>query len=255
MRLKDKVALVTGGGSGIGQGIAKMFTEEGARVMIMDWDAEGGEKTVGIIEEAGGEARFTKADVSQSSDVERAVQEVINTWGRLDILVNNAGIVKKGTTTETTENEWDAVMDINLKGVFLCAKASIPAMIRGGEGAIINIASVGGLRGSRGLAAYSTAKAGVINYTRQMAVDYGRQGIRVNCICPGTIVTPMHEIWYSPAEQEQTLAEWAKNRPLNLSGEPQDIAYPAVYLASDEARFVTGSVIVVDGGATAGGSG
>lgn len=255
MRLENKVALITGGGSGIGRGIALMFAEEGARVTVTDWVAEGGEETVRQIVEAGGEARFVPGDVSRADDVARVVEAVRDAWGRLDILVNSAGIVREGTVTETPESDWDAVMAVNLKGVYLCCRAAIPEMIRGGGGSMINIGSVGGMRGSRGLAAYATAKAGVINFTRQMAVDYGRQGIRVNCICPGTIVTPMHRIWYGPEEQEETLAEWAKNRPLNMAGEPRDIAYPAVYLASEEARFVTGSVLVVDGGATAGGSG
>lgn len=254
MRLENKVALITGGGSGIGRGIAEMFAQEGAKVIVLDVDVAGGQETAEKINGAGGEARFMRADISNAEDIQGAVSGVVATWGRLDVLVNNAGIVREGSVTETSIDDWDRVMGINLRGTFLCSRFALEPMIAQGAGAIINIGSVGGLRGSRGLAAYSTAKAGVINLTRQLAVDYGRHGIRVNCICPGTIVTPMHRIWYSPEEQEATLAEWSRNRPLNMAGEPTDIAYPAVYLASDEARFVTGSVIVVDGGATAGGT-
>ncbi len=254
MRLENKVTLVTGGGSGIGRGIAQMFAEEGALVMVVDVSLEGAKETAQKITSEGGDARFVQADISKEDEVQQIVQEAVDTWDRLDVLVNNAGIVREGSVTETTIEDWDAVMGINLRGTFLCSRYALNQMVQQGAGAIINIGSVGGLRGARGLAAYATAKAGVINLTRQMANDYGQHGIRVNCICPGTIVTPMHRIWYTEEEQEATLAEWAKNRPLNMAGEPIDIAYPAVYLASDEARFVTGSIVVVDGGATAGGS-
>jgi hypothetical protein len=254
MRLENKVALVTGGGSGIGRGIAQMFAEEGALVMVVDVSLEGAKETAQKITSEEGDARFIQADISKEDEVQQIVQEAVDTWGRLDVLVNNAGIVREGSVTETTIEDWDAVMGINLRGTFLCSRYALNQMVQQGAGVIINIGSVGGLRGARGLAAYATAKAGVINLTRQMANDYGQHGIRVNCICPGTIVTPMHRIWYTEEEQEATLAEWAKNRPLNMAGEPIDIAYPAVYLASDEARFVTGSIVVVDGGATAGGS-
>jgi NAD(P)-dependent dehydrogenase (short-subunit alcohol dehydrogenase family) len=251
MRLKDKAALVTGAGSGIGRGIALMFAAEGARVTAADVDRSGGEATVREIAEAGGQAHFEYADISQRASVQHLVEAAVARWGGLDVLVNNAGIVRVGSVTETSLEDWDAVMNTNLRGTFLCSRAALPHLVASGHGAIVNIGSIGGLHGSAGLAAYSTAKAGVINLTRQMAADYGEQNVRANCICPGTIVTNMHRAFYTAEEQEETLAEWAKNRPLHFSGEPKDIAYAAVYLASDEARFVTGSVLVVDGGARA----
>lgn len=253
MRLANKVAIVTGGGSGIGRGIAQMFAEEGANVLIADWETAGGEETVGLIREAGGQAEFVQTDVSSSAAVEGFVQVALEKWSKVDILVNNAGIVRLGSVTESSEENWDQVLNVNLKGVFLCSKFVIPAMIDAGGGAIVNIASVGGIVGPEGMAAYGSAKAGVINLTRQMAVDYGPQGIRVNCISPGTIVTPMHYAFYTPEEQEETLAKWAANKPLRKVGQPKDIAYAAVYLASDESSFVSGINLIVDGGALASG--
>jgi NAD(P)-dependent dehydrogenase (short-subunit alcohol dehydrogenase family) len=251
MRLQNKSALVTGAASGIGRGIALLFALEGAQVTVNDVNAAGGAETVEAILATGGAAHFVPADISQPAEVERLVAAAFARWGRLDILVNNAGIVRVGSVTETSLEDWDAVLNTNLGGTFLASRAAIPHMIAAGGGAIVNIASVGGLQGAVGLAAYSAAKAAVVNLTRQMAKDYGPHWVRVNCICPGTIVTPIHRAFYSEAEQEATLAEWSKSRPLKMSGEPRDIAYAAVYLASDEARFVTGSVLRVDGGALA----
>lgn len=248
MRLAGKVAIVTGAASGIGRGVARMFAVEGARVVVADLDGDGGRATVDQIDKAGGEARYAHCDVSQAADAERVVAAATEAWGTVDILVNNAGIIREGSVTETDEAAWDEVMRINLKGVFLCSRAALPAMIAGGKGAIINIASVGGLVPAAGLAAYATAKAGVVHLSRQMANDYAAQWVRVNCICPGTIITPMHDVFYTPETKEATLAEWAKTRPLQMEGTPEDIAYAAVYLASDEARFVTGVVLPVDGG-------
>lgn len=248
MRLAGKVAIVTGAASGIGRGVARMFAAEGARVLVADLDGDGGRATVEQIREAGGEARYERCDVSRAADAERIVAAASEAWERVDILVNNAGIIRVGSVTETGEEAWEEVMRINLKGAFLCSRAVVPAMIAAGKGAIINIASVGGLVPAAGLAAYATAKAGVVHLSRQMANDYAAQWIRVNCICPGTIITPMHDAFYTPETKEATLVEWAKTRPLQMEGAPEDIAYAAVYLASDEARFVTGVVLPVDGG-------
>jgi len=253
MRLDDKVAIVTGGGSGIGRAIAQMFALEGACVLVADWVVEGGEETVRLIAQAGGQARFAQADVSRAADAQSMTQAARDAWGRINILVNNAGIVRVGTVTGTSEEEWDLTLSVILKGVYQCSRFAIPEMIASGGGAIVNIASVGGLVGAANLAAYASAKAGVINLTRNMAVDYGPKGIRVNSICPGTIPTPMHYAFYKPEDKEATLAEWAKTKPLRKVGRPEDIAYAALYLASDEADFVTGANLVVDGGTIAAG--
>ena len=251
MRLKDKVAIVTGGGSGIGRGVSLMFAEEGARVLVADLNEENGRETVDLIEAAGGEAQFINVDVTSAGDTARMAEAAVDAWGKLDILVNNAGIVRMGSVVEAAEEEWDAVLDTNLKGVFLCSKFAVPEMIRGGGGAIINLASVGGIVGPNDMAAYGSAKAGVINLTRQIAVDFGPQGVRVNCISPGTIVTDMHQAFYSEEEKDEVLAEWAAMKPLRKVGYPKDIAYAAVYLASDESGFVTGANLIVDGGSMA----
>lgn len=248
MRLAGKVAIVTGAASGIGRGVARMFAAEGARVVVADVDGNRGQATVDQIHQAGGQAHFARCDVSRAAEAEAAVAAATEAWGTVDILVNNAGIMRVGSVTETSEEAWDEVMRINLKGAFLCSRAALPAMIAAGKGAIVNIASVGGLVPAAGLAAYATAKAGIVHLSRQMASDYAAQWIRVNCICPGTIITPMHDVFYTPQTKQATLAEWAKTRPLQMEGAPEDIAYAAVYLASDEARFVTGVVLPVDGG-------
>ena len=253
MRLANKAAIVTGGGSGIGRAIAQMFAAEGASVLVADWALEGGEETTRLITEAGGRAHFVRADVSQAGEARALAQVARERWGRLDILVNNAGLVRVGSVTELSEDDWDLTLAVLLKGVFLCSRFAIPEMIASGGGAIVNIASVGGLVGAANLAAYASAKAGVINLTRQMAVDYGPCGIRANSICPGTIPTPLHYAFYRPEDKEATLAEWAKSKPLRKVGRPEDIAYAAVYLASDEADFVTGANLVIDGGTIAAG--
>ncbi|MFZ0548372.1 MAG: SDR family NAD(P)-dependent oxidoreductase [Candidatus Promineifilaceae bacterium] len=248
MRLANKTAIVTGSASGIGRGIAQKFAAEGAKVIVSDLNREGGEETVAHIREAGGTAEFVYCNITKTADTEHLAQAALDHFGRIDILVNNAGIIRVGTVLETSEKDWDDVIQTNLKGVFLCSKAVLPVMINAGKGAIINIASVGGLLPAAELAAYATAKAGVIHLSKQMARDYAGQWIRINCICPGTILTPMHDVFYTPETKDETLAEWAKDRPLQTTGTPEDIAYAAVYLASDEARFVTAVVLPVDGG-------
>jgi 3-oxoacyl-[acyl-carrier protein] reductase len=248
MRLVNKTAIVTGSASGIGRGIARMFASEGARVVVSDLNADGGQETVAQIREAGGTAEFVRCNISKSADTQQLAQAALDHYGKIDILVNNAGIIRVGTALETSEKDWDYVIQTNLKGVFLCSKAVLPTMIAAGKGVIINIASVGGLLPAAELAAYATAKAGVIHLSKQMARDYAGSWIRVNCICPGTIITPMHNIFYTPETKDETLEEWAKDRPLQMTGTPEDIGYAAVYLASDEARFVTAAVLPVDGG-------
>ena len=254
-RLNGKIAIVTGGGSGIGRGIAQMFAAEGARVTVADLSPEGGEETARLIREAGGAAHFAQTDVTAPAQVEALVQAAVREHGRVNLLINSAGIAKMGGVTDTEEAVWDQVLGVDLKGVYLCCRFAIPEMIRAGGGAIVNIASVAALLPAEGMAAYSASKAAVVNLTRQMAVDYGPQGIRANCICPGSIPTPMHYLFYSPEEKEKVLAEWAALKPLRKVGSVADIAYAAVYLASDEAGFVTGANLVVDGGTIASGKG
>ena len=246
-KLDGKVALITGAGSGMGRATGLLFVREGARVSVADYVPAGGQKTVGMIREAGGEAIFIEADVSKAADAERMVKKTVDAFGRIDILYNNAGIWgRMAFTAETTEEEWDLIMNINLKGVFLGSKYAIPVMLEQGGGVIINTASTAALVGSPGLPAYSASKAGVVLLTKAMALEYGKRNIRVNCICPGAIHTPMLEASPIPIDTAgQTL-------PLGRIGQPDDIAQAALYLASDDSSFVTGQALVVDGGLTAG---
>jgi len=245
MRLNGKGAIVTGAGRGIGQATATLFAEEGARVLVVDWNRETGAATAEAIQAAGHEARFCYADVSRAPDVEAMVRAAVTEFGRLDVLVNNAAIQIMRRLVETTEDEWDRLQSVNLKGVFLGLKYAIPEMIRGGGGSIVNIASVLGLVGDPDLAAYCAAKGGVISLTKQLAVDYGREGIRVNCICPGAVIVERTERLYGDNPKMEQLALL---QSLTRIGRPQDIAWIAVYLASDEAAYVTGEIFTIDGG-------
>ncbi len=247
MRLEGKVALITGAGSGIGRAMALLFAAEGAKVAVMDWNRESGEETVRMVQEQGGEALAVHGDVSQEADVEAAVSRTIEAFGRLDVLVNDAAIEFASRATETRLEDWDRVHAINLRGVFLCCKRAIAHMEGQGGGVIVNIASVNGLVGVPVHAAYNAAKAGVIGLTRQLAVDYGPANIRVNCVCPTTTDTPMVRGFLTEALR----AELAKQHPLRRIAQPEDIAYAALYLASDEASCVTGIALPVDAGATA----
>jgi NAD(P)-dependent dehydrogenase (short-subunit alcohol dehydrogenase family) len=244
-KLDGKVALITGAASGIGRATALLFTKEGAKVAVADYVPAGGQETVKMIQKAGGEAIFIEADVSRKTDVERMVKTTVNSYGRIDILYNNAGIGQRGVSMlETTEEEWDRVLNINLKGVFLGSKYVIPVMLDQGGGVIINTASIVGLVGLPGNPAYSVSKAGVIQLTKMMAAEYGRQNIRVNCICPGAIQTPMTEATSIPTDA------YIRVQFLRRAGQPEDVARAVLYLASDDSSFVTGVALVVDGGWT-----
>lgn len=249
MRLQDRVALVTGGGSGIGQAIAGRFAGEGARVVVADRDEARAQTTVQMIETAGGVALATVVDVADATAVAAMGAHAEQVYGRVDILVNNAAIAEGDDILTMTEETWDRNLAIVLKGVFLCAKTLLPGMIARRSGAIVNIASVNGLTGL-GEEAYSAAKAGVINLTRNLAVKYGRYGVRANVICPGTVQTPIWE----PIRQKDPavfdkLARWY---PLGRVGLPDDVAKAALFLASDDAAWITGATLVVDGGLMAG---
>ena len=253
MRLADKVALITGGASGIGRATALLFAHEGAAVSVVDLDKVGGQAVAHEIEDKGGQAIFVRCDVSQAADCQRAVQQTVDKLGGLDILFNNAGIIRRASVLETSEEEWDRVMAVNVKSVFLLSKCAIPVMAQAGGGVIINTASGWGLVGGRKAAAYCASKGAVVLLTKAMALDHGEQNIRVNCICPGDTDTPMlrHEARQLGESDERFLAE-AAQRPLQRIGQPDDIAQAALYLASDASSFVTGTSLVVDGGGLAG---
>lgn len=247
MRLKDKVAIITGGGTGIGRGIALEFSKEGARVVVSGRRIEPLNETVNQIQTQGGTAITIQTDVSSSKQVNQMAEKIITEFGRIDILVNNAGIYLPHDALSATEEEWDRVLAIDLKGVWLCSKACLPQMLKQGEGKIINISSIAGLIGFENSAAYCAAKGAVNNMTRQMALDYSLKGININAIAPGVIETEMTKSYLADESGRRVLLE---KTPVGRIGKPEDIAYAAVYLASSESDFVTGQTLVVDGGWT-----
>jgi NAD(P)-dependent dehydrogenase (short-subunit alcohol dehydrogenase family) len=251
--LDRKRALITGGASGIGKATAVLFASEGAAVTIADLDAVGGKAVAQMLQSRGARAVFVQCDVTRADDCERAVEETVGQLGGLDILFNNAGIIRRATVLETLEEEWDRVMAVNVKSIFLLSKFAIPIMVQAGGGVIINTASGWGLVGGRHAVAYCASKGAVVNMTRAMALDHGAQNIRVNCICPGDTDTPMlqHEAHQLQIPGERFL-EAAADRPLGRVGRPEEIAQAVLYLASDAAAFVTGTALVVDGGGLAG---
>ena len=253
MRLAKKVALITGGTSGIGRATALLFAQEGARVSITGRDESRGREVVQGIEQAGGEALFTAGDVRVAADCERVVQTTLEAFGRVDLLFNNAGVYYPSTILGCSEEEWDTTIDVNLKGTFLMSRVVLPSMIEQGRGVIINNSSGWGVVGGQKAASYCAAKGGVVLLTKAMAIDHGSQGIRVNCICPGDVDTPM---LVEDARQQgmtwEDYLEQASDRPLERIGKPEEIASAALFLASDDSSFMTGATLVVDGGGTAG---
>jgi len=246
MRLKDKVAIITGAASGIGAATASLFAKEGALVAVVDLKATGAE-TVKSIRTAGGEAIFLQTDVAQTASVQQMVEKTVATYGRLDILHNNAGIFVVGDVLSLEEADWERCLNTNLKSVYLASKYAIPHFIRGGGGVIVNTASTAGLAGGQGYSVYSASKGGIVLLTQCMALDFASANIRVNCVCPGPTDTPM----IMPEESDKHTAQlrrWAEELPIGRAGRPEDIAQAVLYLASDDATFVTGTTLVVDGG-------
>jgi NAD(P)-dependent dehydrogenase (short-subunit alcohol dehydrogenase family) len=250
MRMKDRVSVITGAGSGIGLATAHRLAREGATVILAD--CRNATAQANELATSGAEARFVQTDVSSAAQVEKLIQETLSTFGRLDVLVNNAGVELPKTITETTEAEWDRLMEINLKGVFLCSRASIPAMRRQGGGVIVNVASELGLVGGSEIAAYCATKGGVVQLTKAMAVDHAADGIRVNCVCPGPVDTPLLEATIrGSSDPEQERRNIVEKTLIKRVGRPEEIANVILFLASSESSYMTGSVVVVDGGVTA----
>ena len=246
-QLDGKVALITGAGSGIGRASALAFAREGAKVAVADIVVEGGEETVRMVKEAGGEAFFIKVDVANAADVEAMVNAVVDTYGRIDCAYNNAGIEGRlASTDEYPEDMFDKVIDINLTGVWLCMKYELPQMLKQGGGAIVNTASGAGLIGVAGMSAYVASKHGVVGLTKTAALEYAKSGIRVNAVCPGLIQTPMVE--RITADQPQLGEALVAAEPVGRTGKPEEIAESVVWLSSDAASFVTGHAMSVDGG-------
>jgi NAD(P)-dependent dehydrogenase (short-subunit alcohol dehydrogenase family) len=253
MRLEGKVALITGGTSGIGSATATRFAAEGAAVAITGRNAERGEKVVEEIVANGGEAVFIRADVRSAQDCRHSVDQTLKRFGKIDVLFNNAGVFHPKSVPDCTEEEWDETIDSSLKGAFLMSKYVLPSMIQRGSGSIIHTSSGWGILGGDKAAAYCAAKGGLIVMAKAMAIDHGPDGIRVNCVCPGDVLTPM-----LPDDAAKRGMSWddyaagAADRPLGRIGTPEDIANAVLYLASDESSFVTGESLVVDGGGVAG---
>ena len=250
-RLDDKVALITGGASGMGKVASHLFAREGAKVVLTDVADEAGEAVAAAIRDGGAQAAYVHADVSRASDAEAMVRFAVDTFGGLTILYNNAGVFpeRDGSVTETPEEVWDLTIGINLKGVYLGCRYGIPAMIESGGGAIVNVASFVALMGAATpQIAYTASKGGVLSMTREIAVEFARKGVRANSLCPGPIETPLlQELLADPARRQRRLV----HIPMGRFGQAEEIAKAALFLASDESSYMTGAALVVDGGITA----
>jgi len=251
-QLAGKCAIITGGASGIGRATVELFIEQGAAVVIADIDQSAGQEVADAVNARGGAAWFVYCDVTQAADCQRAVQAAVEHFGRLDILFNNAGVIRRSDVLGTSEEEWDLVMDVNAKSVFLMSKYAVPVMAAAGGGAIINSGSGWGLKGGGMALSYCASKAAVVNMTRAMAIDHGGQNIRVNCVCPGDTDTPMlrGEAEQLAQDEGEFMAE-AAERPLGRYGEPEEVAQAVLFLAGETSSYVTGAALVVDGGGIA----
>jgi NAD(P)-dependent dehydrogenase (short-subunit alcohol dehydrogenase family) len=256
MRLEGKIALVTGAGSGIGEAIAHLYASQGAQVLVSDLRGDAAESVSAAIREEGCVAFAWQLDVTDEAQVSTTIQQIGATYGRLDIVVNNAGISHVGNLLETSAEDWDRIMRTNAFGVFLCAREAVRQMLaqQPQGGVILNVASAAGLIGVERRLPYSTSKGAVISMTRAIAIDYVTQGIRCNAICPGTIDTPFVAGYLArnfAGHEEEARQQLHARQPIGRMGRPEDVAYAALYLAADEASFVTGSLLVIDGGWTA----
>jgi NAD(P)-dependent dehydrogenase (short-subunit alcohol dehydrogenase family) len=246
-RLLGKAAIVTGGGAGIGRAIAILFVREGARVAVADIDVTAAEATVATIAEIGGSALAAGTDVSDAGCVEKMVRDTVTAYGGLDILINNAGVGTDGDVVELSEGEWQRILDVNLKGVFLCCKYAIPAMKKSGGGSIVNIASIAARVGGSVSCVYPASKAGVVSLSKNMALRFAKDRIRVNCVCPGHVDTALTYTLKDPHVRDALISRY----PLGRLGTAEEIAAAVLFLASEEASFVTGTELIVDGGYTA----
>ncbi|MGD2295797.1 MAG: SDR family NAD(P)-dependent oxidoreductase [Candidatus Aminicenantes bacterium] len=250
--LENKVAVITGAASGIGRAAAKRLSGAGAKVALLDIDEAQGENAVEEIVQSGGEAHFFKCDVTSNEECRKITEEIIRVFGRIDILFNNAGIIIRKDTVNLSEKEWDFVLAVDLKSVFLLSHHVIPFMKKSGGGNIINTGSGWGLKGGPDAAAYCAAKGGVVNLTKAMAIDHGKDNIRVNCVCPGDVDTPLlHSEAVQLGQEKAEFMREAADRPLAHVGRPENIADAVLYFASDLSSWTTGAILVVDGGGLA----
>jgi len=251
MKLMNKVAVITGAGSGIGRTTALLFAKEGAKVVVADLNENGGNKTVEAIKKAEGNAALVLTDVSDAYSVKKLVKSVVDMHGRLDILINVAGVFAEGNVVNTSETVWDHVLGVNLSGVYLCMKYCIPVMINSGGGVIVNVASEAGLVAIANQVAYNVSKSGVIALTKSAAIDFVDKNIRVNCICPGRVLTPLvKKVINESKDPDSTRRLLSEDRPLKRMGKPEEIAAGILFLTSDEVKYAIGTVLTIDGGYT-----